>query len=255
LGKIREVDDIASKLSDQIRKTIDPAWLFSGVEKPKTNIVLTGTTSTVALSDPGRVELPALYGPPGAMAHPLVAPLDVPGTLAHIQSMLDELERDFPELQVGKIMLSGTSGIARMIAQQMCEPKVERRRASYDDGLRRAQQMAVAIGGYRGYAGYEGFGLDSFAQGALDHSVGKRDVFAKTVMDDLEQEGLFWQTVGQAQAAGCPLPIVLDRLGWSEEQIGELAAWRQAAMDQAQAAAAAAGSQELAAQEPQSQGG
>jgi len=39
MSKFREVDDIASKLDDQIRKMVDAPWLFIGMTKPvKTRI-------------------------------------------------------------------------------------------------------------------------------------------------------------------------------------------------------------------------
>ncbi len=216
-SKFHEVDDLASKLSDQIRKMVDAPWLFAGVPKPEKR---TGPAET------GPEDLPVIYGPPAANAIPLVAPLDIGATSAYIQSILQEIERDYPELNTD---LRGSqanerevSGRALRINRQPAETKVLQRRANYDDALVRAQQMAVAIGGFRGYAGCQGFGLDSYASGALDHSIGGRDVFAKDPADDLELEKLFWEVADASRRSGLPLAVYLRRQGWSEVEIGEL---------------------------------
>ncbi len=76
MSKIREVDDLASKISDQVRKMVDAPWLFAGVDRPKATPTATGTTAYAnGKAEPGREEIPALYGPVGATATPLVAQL------------------------------------------------------------------------------------------------------------------------------------------------------------------------------------
>jgi hypothetical protein len=114
-----------------------------------------------------------------------------------------------------------TSGKALRVARQRTETKVNQRRPNYDDGLKRAQQMAVAIGGFRGYEGYEGFGLGSYAAGDLEHHLAKRPVFAVDTLDDLERDQAFWAVAGQVKAAGGAgaLALWLKQRGWSEEQV------------------------------------
>lgn len=191
-SKIHEVDDLSSKLSDQIRKTVDAPWLFSGVTKPNSSPTTSETalTGTAALNRPmpGREELPALYAnDPQASATPLVAPLDLAGTTEYIKEILAEIERDYPELKLIADLqqTSGDiSGRALRIAQGPAVDKVLQRRVNYDDGLKRIQQMAIAIGGERGY--FKGFNLESFDRGNLDHEIGDRPVFAPDRLDELE---------------------------------------------------------------------
>lgn len=230
-GKFAEVDDLASKLSDQIRKIVDAPWLMSGVDKPKATQRTTSRDSkTYQESDtaadrpqPGREEIPMVYGPVGAAATPLVAPLDIAGTYAYIQGILQDLERDYPELQADIATASGdASGRALRVARQRAESKVRMRREAYDSALVRAQQMAVAIGGYRGYEGYAGFGLDSYKAGALDHSIGKRPVFAQDPLDDTEVDNAFWLAANEAVKAGVPLGYYLESKGWTPEQLAAL---------------------------------
>lgn len=222
LAKIREVDDLASKLSDQIRKSVDAVWLFSGMAQPTTKPNLTGATATTDNPEPGRQEMKALYGPTGASAMALVADLDIEGTLKHIQGILEELERDYPELRSDVATSSGdASGRALRVARQRSERKVLQRRGGYDDALVRAQMMAVAIGGMRNYDAFAGFGLDSYGRGELDHQIAGRSVFAVDTLDQLEEEKLLWDTAVQATKAGLPLGAFLRRNGWSDEQIAE----------------------------------
>jgi len=191
-SKINEVDDIASKLSDQIRKTVNSPWFFSGVPKPDSSPT---TTETALIGDaalnrpqPGREELPILYATnPQAKAQALVAELDIAGTLEHIKEILAEIERDYPELKLIADLQSASgdiSGRALRIAQGPAADKVLQRRVNYDDGLKRIQQMAIAIGGERGY--FKGFNLASYEAGDLDHEIGERPVFAPDRLDELE---------------------------------------------------------------------
>lgn len=183
LSKVREVDDLASKISDQVRKMVDAPWLFAGVEKPRTTPTTTGTAASVSSkAEPGREEIPALYGPVGATATPLVAQLDLAAATGHVAGILAEIERDYPELKQDSANATGDrSGLALEIDHQPIEDKVIERRANYDDGLMRVQQMAVAIGGFRNYDGFSGFDLDSYGRGDLDHTIDPmRPVFRET---------------------------------------------------------------------------
>lgn len=219
--KIQEVDDLASKQHDQIRKLIDAPWLFVGVDKPKKEPKTQGADATRDQPSPGREEIPALYGSMGADAKPLVAPLDIAATSEEIQAVLEELERDYPELQMDIWTVSGdVSGRALRTARQRAEAKVRQRRGNYDDALVRAQQMAVAIGGMREYAPeFAPFNLDSYAAGGLDHAIGERPVFAVDPLDDTEIDAAFWGAAKAATESGMPLMAYLKDAGWSEERI------------------------------------
>lgn len=224
LSKIREVDDVASKVSDQIRKMVDSGWLFSGVKKPDNTPTMTGRSNTADRPESGREETPALYATdPQAKAMPLVAPLDIASALQHIGNINSELEREFPELQMD-IWNSGgdTSGRALRLARQRVTQKVFERRPSYDDALTRAMQMAISIGGYRGYEGHKGFGLDSYKRGDLEFHIGNRPVFEVDRFEKLEESKLFWETANTAIKTGMPLIVYLKREGWSNEEIAEI---------------------------------
>lgn len=220
-SKIHEVDDLVSKLDDQIRKSVDAAWLFVNIDKPDTSPTTTETalTGTAAINrpQPGREEVPALYASEGGNAIPLVAPLDITATSEHIEKILAEIERDHPELQMDIWQAGGdTSGRALRIARQRTETKVNQRRAGYDDALRRAQQMAVAIGGEQGY--FEGFGLNSFEEGNLDHTIDKRPVFATDPLDILEEVKAKADIIDSLVKSGASIDGAAQVAGLTEEE-------------------------------------
>ena len=225
LSKFREVDDQASKLNDQIRKLVEGAWLMAGISKPGTTPVVSGQESTEEKPQPGREELKAIYTT-NAQAHAdsLVAPINVGEVAASIKDLITELERDFPELRVDLSNASGDiSGRALRINRAPVEAKVLQRRPNYDNSIVRAHQMAVAIGGMRGYGdAFNGFNLDSFEAGKLDHSIGERPVFDTDPMDELEQDAKFWENAAKAKTAGVPLVVYLEQQGWTKTAIAQI---------------------------------
>lgn len=231
LSKFREVDDQASKLHDQIRKLVEGAWLLAGVSDPTKKVSgetvvkkATGQTPTDEKPQPGRTEQKFLYSTNAdAKAHSLVAPIEVEQVTNSIMKLVGELERDYPELRVDIANASGDiSGRALRYNRAPAVAKVVQRRPNYDNALVRAQMMAVAIGGMRGYENFSDFDLDSFASGGLEHSIGDRPVFDNDPIDDLEENKLFWENAELAKKAGVPLTVYLKREGWSEEEIAEI---------------------------------
>lgn len=236
-AKVQEIDDIASQLSDQIRKTVDPIWLMKGIKRPSGgSVTLTGATDTADTDRPapGREEIQALWNAPvESDAQAMVPELDLEQVLVHIGNILAEIERDVLELAPDIATASGdASGRALRVARQPVVAKVTQRRANYDAGLVAAQQMGVAIGGWRGYEGYAGFDLESYAKGDLDHSVATRPVFEEDPLDKIEVDSAFWASAQQAVKAGAPLVAYLREAGWDEERIRELGIQEQETEDE-----------------------
>lgn len=222
--KIQEVDDLASKLHDYIRKAVDPIWLFN-FKKPTTPLKIKDSSnpSSVDNPEPIREETASMYvSDPNAKAMPLVTDLvDVEKVAAEIQRMIGELERDFPELQMDIWTVGGyTTGKALRTARQRVERKVIQRRPAYDASIIAANGMGVAIGGWRGYEGYEGFDLDSYRAGDLKHSIpATRPIFQTDVLEGVEIKQIFWNIVSQAKKESIPVQEVLADLGWSPTRV------------------------------------
>jgi hypothetical protein len=212
-----------SKLDDQIRKTVDSPWLFTGMKKPSTSPTTTGAESSTDRPEPGREEIPAFYSSDaGSQAIPLVAPLDITATSEHIGSILEDIERDYPELKLDALNFNGDiSGRALAIARQPVIVKVQQRRVAYDRGIRDAQAMAIAIAGDRKVdPAFQGFDMSSYDKGDLDHIIGNRPVFEKTTWDEIEMNKAFWDAAEIAVSkVGVPLPAYLESQGWTPEQI------------------------------------
>ena len=224
-SKVHEVDDVASMLSDQIRKSINAKWVFTGARSKSTIQVPSTTTATTSRPEPEREEEGAIFLPdPNSKVVPLVAEINIDGVISHILEILKEIERDYPELRFDNLRASGTvSGEALRKARQPAEAKANQRRSGYDEALVKAQMMALSIGGFRKYRGFEGFNLDSYASGKLDHEIGQRPVFDIDPIDEAEEQMAFWQAANEAKSAGVPLSYYLQRAGWSKKDIAELA--------------------------------
>jgi len=225
LPKFREADDVASKTSDQIRKLVDAPWLMSGVKKTDLNV--TTPAGTEESPQKGRESVPMIFASADAKAQALVAPLDISQALAHITEIMRGIENDYPEMSADQGTVQGqrggdVSGRALRVARAPAENKVQQRRPNYDDAVVRAHQMAIAIGGMRGYSGFEGFGLDSYAAGDLEHQIGDRPVFGKDPLDTTEYETAFWTAANSAKTAGVPITVYLRQQGWNEEKIAEI---------------------------------
>ncbi len=240
LPVFRELDDIGSALDDQIRKAVNSPWLLAGVDDPKrggrSDPSVPTTRPTTARTEPGRQEVPLLYAPLGATATPMVFPLDIAGTNARIDALHAKLRRDYPELEADIATSAGdASGRALRVARQRAETKVYLRRSTYDSALASAQMMAVAIGGMRKLDGFQGFNLDSFGAGKLDHRIGPRPVFAVDTLDEIEEQQAFWTAAKAAGDAGYPLELYLKDQGWADQRVADYMKAKQSADAAAQA--------------------
>lgn len=222
--KFTEVDDLASKTHDQIRKSVDPMWFLSGVAKANADVARTKTTPTEDRPFPGREEINAIYAHhPQAKAQAMIAEIDLQAVVSEIKNMLEEIERDYPELQYDiDRAIQTNSGRALRLARQRSEVKVVQRRPNYDEGTVRALQMAISIAAYREYDDFIEYDLDSYKDGMLDFRIGNRTVYRLDPIDEAEIEEAFWENAILATQAGVPLIYYLRSKGWHEDDLAEL---------------------------------
>jgi hypothetical protein len=249
-AKFFEVDDLSSKLHDQIRIIVHSKWFLAGVDKPSTTPTIRAETSSSSTDvdikrRQRREEEPFVYAPQGSTATPMVAPLQIADASAEIKQTLEGLESDFPELKDDIWTAGGdASGKALAVARQRVETRVDKRRPNYDNALVRAQQMAIAIGGYRGYKGYEEFDLNSFDAGELNHSIGDRPIFRPLPQDKIEHGNLIFTgaqaavTTGSMIDAGTASALLEKYLrtygGMTDEDLKEIGQMRAAGILNAQ---------------------
>ena len=232
LSRFREVDDMASGLSDQIRKKIRAPMLLAGVKPPGGPLKSAQTDRSRQTADtnadnpePARTEQDYLYSnDPSARAQHLSADLDIPGVCEHIAQMLGDIEKNYPELIADTGNMGGTvTAEAIRNARQQASSKVQAIRPNYDEPTVRLHQMAARDRRMGGYDGYRGFDLDSFAAGKLDHEIGPRAVFEVDPLDAINEDDAFWTACGKAVDAGVPLATYLERNGWSEADVKAMA--------------------------------
>jgi hypothetical protein len=205
--KVDELNDAASLLNDQIRKAVNVMWYFAGV----------GKRDEIKTNTENRDELPAMYGPKESQPIPMIAPLDITAAGANVDRLLEELERDMPELALHRLREGGnaTAPGVRAVYSDAIDRFVEAQ-GVYDDGLIRAQKMAISIGGFRGYDGFQGYNLDSFEAGDLEHYIQDRPV----IQDMLSKE----QKLQALQAANAPIWLILGELDYDQRTIDKVVA-------------------------------
>lgn len=213
--KIDEINDAASLLNDQVRKAVNLMWYFAGV----------GNKDELSASADERDKIPAIYGPKDSQPYPMVGQVDIAAAGANVDRLLMELERDMPELALHRLRESGnaTAPGVRAVYSDAIDRFIEAQ-GVYDDGLIRAQKMAISIGGFRGYDGFRGYNLNSFDAGDLEHYIQDRPV----IDDQLSKE----QKIMALQAAGASIGLILGELGYDAQTIAlEVAAKEKVARD------------------------
>lgn len=204
LNKIDGVNDLASNLSDQVRKIVQPMWGITGPRKP---IELTAAS--------GRDDVNLVYLPDASSITPMVAPLDIVGASQVIQDQLQELENDMPELSLARIReQTQVSGASVNLQFQDAIKRVQSVFSNYSAGLVKAQQMAMYIGAMNSYEGYTqlaGLSLEDLA-----HIIKPRPVFS----DDLSKQ----QRIQSMQASNFPSNLIAQELDFSEDESIAIAA-------------------------------
>jgi hypothetical protein len=137
-AKIDEVNDLGSKLHDQIRRMVEGAWAI-GASKPKTDrSTFTPTESSRTDPEADRSDQKFLWL--GNQTAPvsiqsLVGDLDIAATSAEIRQTLDSLEDDYPELRFERLSTGGR-GFRRGPADGASARRCESRRATTSLRLR-----------------------------------------------------------------------------------------------------------------------
>lgn len=230
LSRFMEVDDQASCLGDGNRKDLKAPHYISGAAGPKdlkqggADRATRTARDDIANPEPSRTEMGFLYGPPLSTAMSLCVPRKIGEIVEHIRALNEDIEKNYPELLADTGNLGGTvTAEAIRNARQQASSKVQTRRVGYFHGEICSTQMAVAIGGFRKYKGYGGFGLESYKAGKLDFQIGHTPVFEVDPLDAINEDAAFWAACGAAVTAGVPLSLYLERNGWSKEDLAALA--------------------------------
>lgn len=225
LHKINELNDLASILNDAARKQAQMPLIFKNVRATNQDLGSDNSSNSVNRNDSPAKDSVTTLNITGDNADvvPLPPTLDLSSGLANIQAVLEEVERDLPELALHRMRDGGNlTAPGVRSAYDDAISRIREARGNYDSGLVEAQRMAVSIGGMRGYSGYEGFDLSSMVNGNADHMIAQRPVINETLSTS-EQVTLTLQ----AMVSNAP-SAVYQKLGWAEGDVEELVASQQA---------------------------
>lgn len=135
---IDRVNALMSHIDVQIHRHVKAKWFIAAAGAAPAEIDLSDLT--VAYVD--------TRNQPGTpVMQPMVAPLDLTGAIAQAKAQMDIIEDMLPELKaVAGKFLSNQSGETIAELRKPAEDKIALARANYEDGLLRAQQIAVSWG-------------------------------------------------------------------------------------------------------------
>lgn len=205
LGKIDEMNSVASAGHDQIRKTVNAAYQWAGGK---------GSIQFEMNEDKGNI--PIITTPENTELKPLVTQIDLMAVANAVDAELREIERDMPELALHRIREGGNltaPGVRAAYTDAI--GKINEVAANYDNGVVRAHQMAMTIGGIGGYSDFEPFNINSYENGDLEHNIGDRPVIDDT-LSKTEKITFLMQVKDQPPTIQ---QLVFQELGVSDEQI------------------------------------
>lgn len=241
LSKINELNRVATRLHQILFRHNDVTWALqsnmldgSGRPIPAPRLDNAGSSKprnddleTVELGGEKYLRLPGM-----ASLAPLVPQLNYQGHLATVQAMLQELERDLPELNYYRLKdLPEMSGKALRLVLTPALAKAAEARGNLEGALVRAQMMALTIGSKIG--AFEGRKLGSYESGALEHHFIERPILPYSRLEIAE-------LATTETGAGIPLITSLRDSGWTEERLEQMEDDREAEQGAQQATLASA---------------
>lgn len=240
LGKIDELNGLASMVHDQVRKVVrSPIILWSTGSMGANFGNKPAPDTDTSTSD--QEELKIMKGPIGGKVESLAGDLsDLAQTAVLMDKLTAEIEHDHPELtyyQELRAMSQVTGPAAQRLVGDV-ESRVAKAQAAYDRGNINLFQMAVAIAGYRVNNGdwgeldrqqekFRPFNLDSYRSGDLDMAIMPRPLLTPTKLERAQENQAVWIGVQAASKAGVPLEFVLESEGWTEQELQKLAEAKQ----------------------------
>lgn len=252
LGKIDELNNLASHVHDQIHKVIGAPLVLWSSGSLQNLFGARKRGETAEFTDPtgDQESVLMLKGPPDGKVDSLAGALSLADSMTYMQELTGEIEQDHPELVFYR-ELRGMSQVTGPAASRLVgdvASRISEAAANYDQASIKLFQMALAIGGMRASSGAWGrqlntqqqvflpFDLDSYKRGDLDLTIKPRAVLTPTVLERSLEKQSMWTGVGLAVKSGVPLAIALKDEGWTDEQLAEL----EAAMEKEAAKAKAA---------------
>lgn len=209
--KIDEINDAASLINDQVRKSVNLIWYFAGVRQ--------SSELSAATAAEVKDKVPAIYAPEGSQPYPMVGNLPIADALANLQNMLNELERDMPELALQRIRENGNltaPGVRTGYSDAI--GNIQNARKNLDPALVSAMQMGMSIGGFNRYDGFQSFTLDSYQRGDIDFDIRERPVIG----DSLSKQERITALQGVSNQPPAVQRLILKELDYADSDIEQV---------------------------------
>lgn len=222
LSKIDQANLQATRLHKMLYRHNDVTWALTAnandasgrpLPPPRINDSDGNATDVIELGGEKLLRLPGM-----SKLESLVPNLQYDSALEILRAMVDEIERDLPEAMYSRIKdLPEVSGKALRLMLAPAVAKAHEVRGNHEDGLIRAQKMALTIGSKIGAwqaAGIKDVG--SYESGAFEHHFAERPVISlgRDEVAELAQT---------ETAAGIPLITSLRNSGWSQDDLDRMA--------------------------------
>ena len=245
LGKLDELNSLASHIHDQVHKVIsapiiigaDAGGISNLFANSKQKRPSSSEFDTMTSAEAESEEILMLKGPADVKVQSLAGNLALGDALVYVNNLLAEIESDHPELAFYRELrsMSQLTGPAASRVIGDVTTKVMGTQSNYDRALIRLFQMALAIGGERANRGDWGlalnpqqakflpFSLKSYRAGELDISIMPRPLLTPTRQELALEHQAEAQAVATYKGAGVPLETALIKVaGWTEDEISEM---------------------------------
>lgn len=237
MGKIDELNNLASHVHDQIHKKIGAPLVMwtSGSVKNLFDNAKRGSTDDFAVPTTDQENVLMLKGPADGKVDHLTGDLNLSDAAIYMDKLLGEIEQDHPELAFYQELrnMSQVTGPAASRLVGDVASRVSEVMANYDNANIKLFQMAVAIGGFRANSGAWGplnrqqakftpFDLYSYERGDLDIAIMPRPLLTPTKQEISQEKTAMWTGVKMAVDAGATLEFVLKDEGYTDEELAEL---------------------------------
>jgi len=205
VGKLDELNSLASHAHDQIHKVIEaPMVLWTsggGLKNLVGKSAKRGATDEMAFPVADRESVQLLQGPADGKVSSLAGNLSLAEAVTYMTNLVGEIEQDHPELAMYRELraMSQVTGPAAARLMGDVGGLVQETAAGYDHQMVKLMQMAVAIAGWRlangdwgapnrHQAAFDGFDLDSYARGDLDFDIAPRPLIPQTRREQLDNQ-------------------------------------------------------------------
>ncbi|MEO0599630.1 MAG: hypothetical protein AAF126_26195, partial [Chloroflexota bacterium] len=169
----------------------------------------------VSVSQDNRDKTPFLYLGDDGKISPIVSNLPISEALEALISQELEIEKDLPQLALQRLRdnSSNISGVAVRNLYGDAIDVFDELQGNYRSSLKQALQMAISIGAFRRYDGFQSYSIDSYKRGALDFDIKARELFA----DKLDRRTQLEMT---ATALSSTAPrLMLTQLDYGDDDI------------------------------------